>query len=121
MPKYQKDVKLDIWKDNEPTQDRAGAWHGEGNRKVGSVWANVRGMKYDNYYAIHASWPKETFVATVTRPSFEIEVGDHTKRSDKYYKIVSIDDLTAKPGRDMKLVLEIDPQFVPSDEGEIEG
>lgn len=56
MPKYQKDVKLEVWKDHEAWQDDAGTWHDGGSYKAGTVWGNLKGTDYSEFYALHARW-----------------------------------------------------------------
>jgi len=111
MPRYQKDVKLEIWKDGTPSQDEAGAWHAGVPYMAGSVWANLKGVDYSEFYALHASWPEPTFNATVTRPSWAIGVGDHVKHRGDFYEVKTINDLTGRIGRDMKLVCQLDTRF----------
>lgn len=114
MPKYQKDVKLEVWRDLPGKQDAEGAWHNDGNFKAGTVWANVKGTNYSEFYALHAKWAEPIFNATITRPSWDVMLGDHVAYKGKWYQVKTIDDLTGKVGRDMKLVCQLDSRFVPS-------
>lgn len=118
MPKYLKDAKLEVWKRRDAYQDEAGAWHEGEAYKAGTVWGNLKGVDYSEFYALHARWAEPTFKATVTRPSWEIEVGDHIKHREKFYTVKSIDELTGKVGRDMKLTCQLDSRFVSGNEEE---
>ena len=114
MPRYQKDAKLSIWKPGQPYQDATGAFHKGEPYLAGVVWGNVKGVDYSEFYELHARWAEPTFKATVTRPSFEICVGDHVGHRGKWFEVKSIDDLTGRVGHDMKLTCQLDSRFVPA-------
>lgn len=111
MPKYLKDSKFEVWKNAEGYQDAEGGWHVGGPYLAGSVWGNFKGTDYSAFYEIHARWVEPTFKATVTRPWWDIEVGDHIRHNGKFYQVTEIDDLTGKIGRDMKLTCQYDSMF----------
>lgn len=115
MPKYQKDAKLEVWRDNPSYQDDAGSFHGTGSAKVGEVWANAKGTDYSEQYAMSAHWAEPLFKFTVTRPSWAIEIGDHVKYQGRYYAIRTINELTGKAGRDMVLICQQDTHWTPDE------
>ena len=114
MPKYLKDTKLEIWKDTPSYQDDSGAWHHGGSVKAGEVWANVKGTDYSREYALSAAWDLPIFKVTITRPTWDVSLGDHVCYKGRYYVVKTIDELTGKVGRDMKLVVQLDNNWVPS-------
>lgn len=118
MPRYLKDTKLEVWRDQEAWQDDAGAWHSGGSYLAGTVWGNFKGTDYSEFYALHARWEEPTFKATITRPIFDVEIGDHVRYKGTFYQVKTIDDLTGKIGRDMKLTCQLDMHWEPGDEPE---
>ena len=117
MPKYLKDTRFEIWKRGEESQDEAGGWHEGEPYLAGTVWGNLKGSDFSTFYALHAKWAEPIFKITVTRPSWPIELGDHVRYASKWYAIRTIDELTGKVGRDMKLTCQLDTRFRPVGEG----
>ena len=113
MPKYFKDTKLEVWRDGEAHQDGGGSWHRGEPYLAGTVWGNLKGEDFSETYAMSARWAKPVFKVTVTRPTWDIELGDHIRYKGRFYEVMTVDELTGKTGRDIKLTCQFDSFFKP--------
>lgn len=112
MPKYAKVDKIEVWRDTDMWQDDAGGWHEGGTEKVLEAWANVKGKSYELHHEIHGEWGNPTVDLTITRPKYgSPELTDHVLLKGRWYVVVSVNELTGRTGRDMRLTVELDPDF----------
>ena len=108
MPKYLKDTKIEYWKISAGGTDDEGVYRPGAPYKVADLWANFKGKSFEEYYAAHAVWAKPVFVATFTRPDFDITLSDYVYHDGKYYAVKEINDLTGKPHSDVKITVQYD-------------
>ncbi|ACV21874.1 Uncharacterised protein [Slackia heliotrinireducens] len=108
MPKHLKDTKIGYWKIGEGYVDSMGVPHEGAPYKVADLWANFKGESFEEYYAAHAVWAEPVFVATFTRPDFEIRLHDYVYHDGGYYEIKAINDLTGHPHSDVKVTVQYD-------------
>lgn len=113
MPKYLKDTKVAYYRLGERSIDNEGVHHDGTPYKVADLWAHFKGVDFKAYYAIHATWVEPVCEFTITRPSFNVEIGDFVKHRGKFYEIRGIDDLTGRPHADMKLTCQYDTKEQP--------
>ncbi len=113
MPRYQKDTRLEVWRDEPAYQDEAGAWHYAGAYLVGSVWANVKGTDYSEQYAMSAHWARPIFKFTITRPIWDVTLEDHIRYRGEFFAVKTINELTGRIGHDMVIVCQRDEKFEP--------
>ena len=113
MPRHLKDTRIEYWKIGEGHVDDEGIQHDGDPYKVADLWANFKGVDFTEYYAAHAVWAEPVFMATFTRPDFEIRLHDYLYHEGGYYEIKEINDLTGRPHSDVKVTV----QFSTNDQG----
>ena len=113
MPRYQKNSKIQVFRDRPAYQDSEGSFHDDGNVKLGTLWANVRGKDFSETYALNSVWVEPVFTMTVSRPTYDILPGDHVIHRGRCFEVKTVNDLTGQLGHDMVLVVQADDQFEP--------
>ena len=112
MPKYPKTSKIELWKNADQWQDETGAWHAGRPRQIANFWASVRGHDNSLVYDQTGQWGRHVITATIARPKWQTpELADHIKYDGKFWIVRAIGDLSFAWGSDMKLTLELDPDY----------
>lgn len=112
MPKFPKTTKVQLWRQAEPYQDAAGAWHQPRPTHIADYWACFRGISNELLFQQTGKWAKPTISLTITRPKHNApRLDDRIRYSGCFYRVREANDLTGQVGHDMKLVCELDENY----------
>ena len=112
MPKFQKNSKIELWRNEENYQDEAGGWHSGRPSHIATYWACVKGVDYKVLFQNSAEWGKPAIEATITRPRTNApRLKDHIRHDGEFFIVVQVNELTGQVGHDMRFVCEADPDY----------
>lgn len=106
--KFLKDTKVGYWRMGERWRDEWGVWHSATLEHVTNLWAHLQGVGYEAEFGAGAWQDKPIIKLTIERPrsSFEVRLYDYIKHRGKFYQIKHVDELSGRPGHDMKITCE---------------
>lgn len=114
MPKYIKNKLVTLYTPGRVYYDKMGDPVHEPPIAVERVWANVRGIKYEERYYASGTWVKPALAVTITRPNYEVTTSHYLGIDGVRWDVKAIDDLDAQPRHDIKLYVEKSRDNLPS-------